>query len=106
MFATPRNGTPATRDAVLVTFVRPAYPEAAKRAKLTGAVTVEIVIDTIGKVTMASAISGPLPLRASAEEAVRQWQFEPAYLDGRPVASRRRFLISFSAVAVTPPTTR
>src|SRR5687767_2429224 len=61
---------------------KPAYPEEAKRNKVSGQVTVRVVIDENGKVTSAQAIDGPAPLRAPAEAAARQATFEPTTKDG------------------------
>ncbi|HJR06297.1 MAG TPA: energy transducer TonB [Pyrinomonadaceae bacterium] len=64
---------------------KPLYPEAARRARLTGTVTVEVVIDVSGKVIGARAVSGPDMLRDAAERAARQAKFTPALLSGQPV---------------------
>jgi protein TonB len=64
---------------------KPLYPEAARRARLTGVVTVEVVIDVSGKVIGARAVSGPDMLRDAAERAARQAKFTPALLSGKPV---------------------
>ena len=91
-------GSPTeTRAAELVTFVNPIYPDAAKRAAVTGAVEVDVTIDAGGRVVSSHAASGPQVLRASAEVALSQWRFRPAYVNGRPVMSRRRFQVSFAA---------
>ncbi len=92
----------STHDAALVTFVQPLYPEAARRAGITGGVHVDITIDGTGRVVRASAISGPMILREAAESALRQWRFRPASMNGTPVASRRRFLLTFSAASPPP----
>jgi protein TonB len=64
---------------------KPVYPETARRAKLTGIVTVEVMIDASGKVIGARAVSGPEMLRDAAERAARQAKFTPALLSGQPV---------------------
>ena len=64
---------------------KPVYPETARRAKLTGLVTVEVMIDASGKVIGARAVSGPEMLRDAAERAARQAKFTPALLSGQPV---------------------
>ncbi|HYP02062.1 MAG TPA: TonB family protein [Pyrinomonadaceae bacterium] len=64
---------------------KPLYPEAARRARLSGVVTVEVVIDVSGKVIGARAVSGPDMLYAAAERAARQAKFTPALLSGQPV---------------------
>lgn len=50
--------------------------------KVTGRVTVRVVIDENGKVTSAKAIEGPVPLRAAAEAAALKATFEPTVRDG------------------------
>jgi protein TonB len=64
---------------------KPLYPETARRARLTGMVSVEVMIDVSGKVIGARAVSGPEMLRDAAERAARQAKFTPALLSGQPV---------------------
>ena len=61
---------------------KPVYPEEAKRIKVSGRVTVRVVVDENGKVTSAQATDGPLPLREAAEAAARQATFAPTTKDG------------------------
>jgi TonB family protein len=63
----------------------PVYPEIAKRARATGMVTVEVVIDATGKVIAAKAVSGPSMLHQAAERAATQARFSPTLLSGQPV---------------------
>jgi TonB family protein len=53
------------------------YPEEAKRLKISGRVTVRVVVDENGKVISAKAIDGPAALRETAEAAARQATFAP-----------------------------
>ncbi|HEX3249458.1 MAG TPA: energy transducer TonB [Pyrinomonadaceae bacterium] len=57
---------------------KPVYPEEAKRLKISGRVTVRVVVDENGKVISAKAIDGPAALRETAEAAARQATFAPA----------------------------
>jgi len=75
---------------------RPVYPETARRAQLTGVVTVEVVIDVSGKVIGARAVSGPEMLRDAAERAARQAKFTPALLSGQPVRVAGTISYNFS----------
>jgi protein TonB len=75
---------------------RPVYPEMARRAQLTGVVTVEVVIDVSGKVIGARAVSGPEMLRDAAERAARQAKFTPALLSGQPVRVAGTISYNFS----------
>lgn len=64
---------------------KPLYPDAARRARVMGVVSVEVVIDASGKVIGARAVSGPEMLRDAAERAAKQARFTPALLSGQPV---------------------
>ena len=61
---------------------KPVYPQEARRLKVSGRVTVRVVVDENGKVASAQATDGPLPLREAAEAAARQATFEPTTKDG------------------------
>lgn len=63
----------------------PKYPMAARDARVTGTVTVKIVIGEKGDVISAQAISGPKPLHGASETAAKQAKFEPVTLCGQPV---------------------
>jgi protein TonB len=64
---------------------KPAYPLSARTARMTGVVTVEVVIDGNGKVISARAVSGPALLQQSAVQAAYQAKFSPTILSGQPV---------------------
>ena len=57
--------------------VSPAYPEIAKRMRLTGVVKLEVTVGADGAVTDVKTVSGNHMLSTAAEEAVRRWRFEP-----------------------------
>ena len=63
----------------------PAYPDAAKRMRTSGTVSVEVVLDETGKVVSAIATSGPTMLRESAVQAALRARFSPTKLSGQPV---------------------
>ena len=63
----------------------PIYPEIAKRARSSGTVEVEVVIDTNGKVISAKAVRGPSLLQQAAEQAAKMARFTPTLLSGQPV---------------------
>ncbi len=65
--------------------VVPAYPAAARAVNAEGAVNVQVVIDEIGSVTSASAVSGHPLLRSAAEQAAWASKFSPTMLQGQPV---------------------
>jgi len=63
----------------------PTYPEAAKRMRTQGVVTVEVILDEAGKVVSASATAGPTILRDAAVQAALKARFSPTKLSGQPV---------------------
>jgi TonB family protein len=74
----------------LIQKVAPVYPVDAAAQHITGTVRVSYVIGGDGKVYNAHALSGEglseePSLRKAAEEAVLQWEYQPATMDGKPV---------------------
>jgi len=74
---------------------QPGYPASAKADGIEGTVIVKYVITATGAVTGVKAVRGPSALRGVCVSAVRQWRFEPAVLDGRPVSIRRTARFAF-----------
>ncbi|HEX8130942.1 MAG TPA: TonB family protein [Pyrinomonadaceae bacterium] len=75
---------------------KPLYPQTARRALVTGIVTVEVVVDVSGKVIGARAVSGPEMLRDAAERAARMAKFTPTLLSGQPVRVAGLITYNFS----------
>ncbi|HEY6232594.1 MAG TPA: energy transducer TonB [Pyrinomonadaceae bacterium] len=63
----------------------PSYPETARRLRMAGVVSVEVIVDETGKVISAVATSGPTPLREVAVQAALRARFSPTKLSGQPV---------------------
>jgi protein TonB len=63
----------------------PVYPQIAMRARTSGKVEVEVIVDENGKVISAQAVSGPAPLREAAVDAAKRARFSPTKLSGAPV---------------------
>lgn len=101
----PAGGTPAAAVAPAVTARstaprlisggNPAYPAALRSARIGGTVAVTLTVDSSGRVRNVQATSGPQQLRAAAEAAVLRWRYDPATLNGAPVASDTRVSFSF-----------
>jgi protein TonB len=66
--------------------VPPVYPPFARTSHVSGDVKLDALIDANGNVTELKVISGPPILRQPAMDAVRQWKYDPARLNGQPVA--------------------
>lgn len=69
---------------------QPEYPDIARRAGVEGTVTLHLVVGRDGKVEDVQVFrSTPrLIFDRAASEAVREWHYEPAIVDGRPVRAR------------------
>lgn len=63
----------------------PAYPETAMRLRISGIVSIAVVVDERGKVVSAQATSGPSSLRDAAVQAALRARFSPTKLSGQPV---------------------
>lgn len=57
--------------------VEPALPEIARTMHLEGTVRLEIVVSAGGKVTSVKTLGGAPVLITAAENAVKEWLFEP-----------------------------
>jgi protein TonB len=64
---------------------QPAYPEIAQRARVEGIVIIEAVIDTRGNIDSARVLRSLPLLDGAALDAVRQWKYTAALLNGVPV---------------------
>jgi protein TonB len=84
------------RQAQLISRVNPVYPDLARQQRITGSVTVKIVIGTDGKIRSATAASGPELLRRAAVDAVKQWVYSPMTMNGRPVETEKQIDVNFS----------
>ena len=69
----------------LLKSVPPVYPAFARSSHVEGDVALDAFIDANGNVTELKVLSGPPILRQAAMDAIRQWKYDPARLDGRPV---------------------
>jgi TonB-like protein len=89
-FIKPRITSAKFVPTKLIKKVNPIYPPAAASQHPSGIVRVYYVIGADGAVYNVHAISGEglsedLSLRKAAEEAVIQWRYQPATMDGKPI---------------------
>jgi len=63
----------------------PSYPDTARRLRIGGLVSIEVVLDETGKVISAVATGGPPMLREVAVQAALRARFSPTKLSGQPV---------------------
>ena len=70
-----------------ITAVPATYTEVARKEKIQGVVVLLATIDEEGAVEDVQVVQGlPYGLTEQAIESLKQWTFEPATLDGKPVA--------------------
>lgn len=83
--------------ATLLQRVSPQYPAAAWRMRIGGKVVLAVTIRKDGSVGDVKMTSGNNALRESAIDAVKQWRYTPAMLDGTPVDSTAEVILNFTA---------
>ena len=65
------------------------------RNYITGSVNVDAVVDATGHVRSVSVLSGPEKLRATAIEEMKQYLYQPARKNGKPVATHVQVSLQF-----------
>jgi protein TonB len=74
----------------------PDYPPIAEAANVEGTVVIEAVVDSNGRVTSARIRDSIPLLDKAALDAIRQWEFKPALLNGRPVPFAMTLSVRFT----------
>jgi TonB family protein len=75
--------------------IPPAYPSIARVRRLSGTVVVQVTVGKDGKVHNPQFISGQPVFRDAAFDAVKQWQFKPAMLNGQPIDQTTQIKMDF-----------
>jgi protein TonB len=75
--------------------VTPGYPALARMTHVQGAVVLLMTIDETGAPTEVKVLEGHPGLQEAALQAARQWRFEPARVEGRPVPASFRLTLNF-----------
>jgi len=102
--AAPNLPSPVGGDlkpAKLISSVAPVYPSRAKTQHVSGDVRVDALIDTTGRVTTMKVVSGPTPLQQAAMDALRQWKYQPAMLDGKAVPAHLTVTLQFRLAPIS-----
>ena len=85
------------RPAKMTFSVPPAYPFLAQKQHVGGSVVLNAEILANGKVGQVKIISGPILLQQASIDAVKQWRYQPAMLDGKATASQVTVTLQFHA---------
>jgi TonB family protein len=91
----PVQVSPEVAEGLLLDRAEPEYPDAARRARVQGSVTMDAIIGADGKVQQVTAIGGNPQLADAAAAAVRQWRYKPYVVAGRKVAVRTQVSVTF-----------
>lgn len=73
----------------------PEYPREMRKEGKIGYVTLRIVVNAEGRVTDVQLVDGEEPFVTEAIQAVKTWRYEPARLDGVPIAVYRNIKVKF-----------
>jgi periplasmic protein TonB len=82
--------------AKLVRQPKPVYPPLAKQARIQGTVRFTAIIGRDGAIQNLTLVSGHPLLIPSAQEAVRQWVYQPTLLNGEPVEVVTQIDVNFT----------
>ncbi|MGH9866627.1 MAG: energy transducer TonB [Candidatus Polarisedimenticolia bacterium] len=77
------------------TFVKPEYPEIARRARAEGKVILEIVVGRTGEVESVRVLRSQPLFDQAAIEAVARWRYNPALQSGQPVRVYLTVIVEF-----------
>jgi protein TonB len=81
--------------AKLIHQVRPAYPQLARAARISGEVRLRAIIARDGSIQNLAVVSGPAMLNQAALDAVHQWRYKPTILGGEPVEIETTITVNF-----------
>ena len=74
---------------------QPQYPSLARGARIEGDVIIDAVIDTTGNVVEMRVVSGHPLLIQAAMNALKQWRYEPTFLNEEAVSVQLLVTIRF-----------
>jgi TonB family protein len=82
-------------DRNVISKVQPVYPPIAREARIQGSCVLKALINKQGNVADLTAISGHPLLLPAAIDAVKQWRFNPYYMNGQPVEVETQVTVNF-----------
>src|SRR5579871_2138527 len=83
------------KTAKLISSVPPVYPSLARSQHIEGQVLVDALVDVSGRISSMKVVSGPVLLHQAAMDALRQWKYQAATLDGKPVPMHLTVTVQF-----------
>lgn len=92
------QGAPGVLDPVLLSKIEPHYPDKPRRAGIEARVILEAMVTREGQVENIKVLYSTAPglgFEQAAEEAVANWKYRPAELDGQPIDVFFRVSVNF-----------
>jgi TonB family protein len=83
------------KPAKLLKSVPPIYPDMARNQRISGDVRIDALVDADGNVSTVKVLSGSPLLHQAALNALKQWKYQPAELDGKPTSMHLTVTIQF-----------
>ena len=96
----PRGGQ--LEPAQLLKKVVPVYPTLARTSRVQGSVVVDAIIQLTGKLANVTVVDGHPLLVDAALDALKQWRYKPAVLNGKPIESPVHINVIFRMVFPNP----
>ena len=93
---TPTSTPSQIQPPVKLVDVKPVYPADAQAARVQGVVILEVVVGTDGRVQSVTVLRSIPLLDQAAVDAVKQWVFSPATLNGQPVTFTLTVTVNFT----------
>jgi protein TonB len=84
------------QQAKLINQPKPVYPPLARQARIQGTVRFTAIIGVDGRIQNLTLVSGHPLLVPSAQEAVKQWVYQPTLLNGEPVEVVTQIDVNFT----------
>jgi protein TonB len=79
----------------LISHSQPFYPVEARNRRMEGNVELRARVGRTGEIVGVTPVSGPRLLSSAAMAAVREWRYEPTFVDGDPAETFADITIVF-----------
>lgn len=93
--ATTLRVSQGVSQGLLVKRVQPVYPQQALQMRIEGTVMLDANITKDGRIANVKVMKGEGILAKAAVDAVKQWQYNPYFLNGEPVEIQTQISITF-----------
>jgi TonB family protein len=93
--ATTLKVSQGVSQGLLIKRVQPVYPSQAMQMRIEGTVLLDATITKEGKISNVKVVKGDDVLAKAAVDAVKQWKYNPYFLNGEPVPIQTQVNITF-----------